>query len=184
MPLRLRSAGGGSVLLKSPVAQATDVSMEVPAYDGARILTNRSPGTIIQVVTNKASSSFGSFTTTSTTPVSIGQSVTITPAFPSSKILYMFSCNTRRISGSSYFDLYINGTIDNINGRDHGNFGSATIQSSSYGGNHIQTHLQTVYSPNTTSPIIYDIRLSTDSGQTAEIWGYGVPIVTVMEIAA
>ncbi|WP_396189702.1 hypothetical protein [Flavobacterium sp.] len=48
MPLRLRSAGGGSVLLKPPVAQAADVSMEVPAYDGAKLLTDMTPGVVLQ----------------------------------------------------------------------------------------------------------------------------------------
>ena len=184
MPLRLRSAGGGSVQLNSPVALSTDVAMEVPAYDGAKVLTDKTPGVVLQVITNKGTSAFGSFTTTSTTPVSIGYSVTITPTSSTSKILYMFSCNTRRIYGSSYFDLYINGVKDAISGRGSGNFGSVTKQLETYLGNHLQTHLQTAYSPGSTDPITYDIRLSTDSGGTAEIWGYGVPMVTVMEIAA
>lgn len=85
MPLRLRSAGGGSVLLKPPVAQAADVSMEVPAYDGAKLLTNKTPGVVLQVV--KADST-GMVTTTSTSFVDLtGLSATITVAAGSRVLL-------------------------------------------------------------------------------------------------
>lgn len=90
MPLRLRSAGGGSVRLSSPVALATDVSMEVPAYDGAKVLTDKTPGTVLQVVSvNKTDTFVGTSVQTGNgyfVDVS-GLAATITPKSATSKIL-------------------------------------------------------------------------------------------------
>lgn len=87
MPLRLRSAGGGSVQLNSPVALATDVSVEVPGYAGAQLLTNKTPGATLQVqraiVTAPGSFSAGNWTAYP------GLSVTITPSSANSRILLM-----------------------------------------------------------------------------------------------
>lgn len=48
MPLRLRSAGGGGVTLKPPVALSTEAAIEVPAYDGAKMLTDKTPGMVLR----------------------------------------------------------------------------------------------------------------------------------------
>jgi hypothetical protein len=154
-----------------------------PVTSGSASTLQPSSSKIAQVITNanKTYNSFGSFTTTSTTPVSIGLSVSITPTNAASKILFMFSCNSRRNNGGSYFDIYVNGVQDALNARGAGNYGSSSITPDTYG-NHVQTHIQTYYNPGTTATQTYDIRLSTDSPKTAEIWGYGTPTVMVMEI--
>lgn len=91
MPLRLRSAGGGSVQLNSPVALATDVSMEVPGYAGAQLLTNKTPGVVLQVVNATASTEVS--TSAVDTWVSSGLSASITPRSTSSRIIIIASQN-------------------------------------------------------------------------------------------
>jgi hypothetical protein len=86
MPLRLRSAGGGSVQLNPPVATSTDVVMEVPAYDGAKVLTNKTPGVSLQTLSFSLKTAFS---TSSTSYVDIGASCPITLQKSSNKVLLL-----------------------------------------------------------------------------------------------
>lgn len=102
MPLRLRSAGGGSVLLKPPVALAADVSMEVPGYEGAKILTNKTPGAVLQVVQAVKTDTWSS-STTSFVDVT-GLSVTITPTHANSKFYLATYLGKVSVSGSTWYN--------------------------------------------------------------------------------
>lgn len=105
MPLRLRSAGGGSVLLKPPVAQAADVSMEVPAYDGAKVLTDKTPGVVLQAV----SASTNAVTINTTTPTTIvSKSISIAA---NSKLSIGFSsdCNSDTTGAWKHTGVFVDG---------------------------------------------------------------------------
>ncbi|WP_396189614.1 hypothetical protein, partial [Flavobacterium sp.] len=79
MGVRLRSAAGGSVQLDAPAGVTGDVLLEVPALNGAKVLTDKSPGTVLQVVSTTVT---GGFSTTSTSYTDItGMTATITPKY-------------------------------------------------------------------------------------------------------
>lgn len=99
MPLRLRSAGGGGVTLKPPVALSTEAAIEVPAYDGAKMLTDRTPGTVLQCVTQTDTLTF---TSTASAWVSTGLSCTFTPKFANSKIVIQFIGAYWQSTGGAY----------------------------------------------------------------------------------
>lgn len=149
MPLRLRSAGGGSVKLSSPVALATDVAMEVPGYDGAKLLTNKTPGVVLQVVQSVATAYTGIATTTETAITDL--SATITPSSSTSKILVMVTIGELRspTTTAARFQLYRNGSKirDAINELGYGLNSSSSI-GMALSWNYLD-------SPSTTSAITY-----------------------------
>lgn len=180
MPLRLRSAGGGSVLLKPPVALAADVSMEVPGYEGAKILTDKTPGVVLQVVQATCNTAVSS---TSGTWIATGLSGVITPKSATSKVLVTFSIF---VAGS------INATQPNVTLRRNG----ADIVPTSYGlGNTYATAAG--YNENVLSSSWLDFPASI-SAQTYSVWGRNpssqgyaafndsarTSVITLMEIAA
>jgi len=160
MPLRLRSAGGGSVQLNPPVATSTDVVMEVPAYDGAKVLTNKSPGTVLQVVQAFKSDPWS---TTATTFVDVtGLSVTITPTSSTSKFYVATYLGRVSVSGSSWYStawrLTRNGTaigVGDAGGVKYQSGINITHYDSNYDGNGSMFYLD---SPNTLSPITYTVQ--------------------------
>ncbi len=212
MPLRLRSAGGGSVLLKPPVAQVADVSMEVPAYDGAKLLTDKTPGTVLQVVHGTLSTTFVGTSVLDNGGYFIDVSnltATITPKFLSSKILVTLSLYMGLTStASGYQQSYrlkklVNGVSsfpvlgDAVGGRPRSTgrinmYGTdnATHKMGFMGGTHQD-------SPNTLSAVTYQVQVGGYSSSTimyvnrSEAFQYQandydtVPVstITLMEIA-
>lgn len=87
MPLRLRSAGGGSVLLKPPVALTADVSMEVPGYEGAKLLTDKTPGAVIQVQSVTDGTAFTISAAVGQVYYTLGTALTLTSKVANSKFL-------------------------------------------------------------------------------------------------
>ena len=195
MPLRLRSAGGGSVQLNPPVATSTDVVMEVPAYDGAKVLTNKTPGTVLQVV---QAIKQDTQTINSTSFVDVdGLSVTITPSSASSKILVL--CNVslgaqnegglRVVRNGSLFLGSLNGTAPS------GNFATSVDDGPAYSTSSAVSML--LDSPASTSPVTYKVQAATlyGTGRLCFINQYPaswptyysagtVSTITLMEIAA
>lgn len=183
MPLRLRSAGGGSVQLNPPVATSTDVVMEVPAYDGAKLITSKSPGTVLQVV---SVSNQTTYSTTSSSYVATF-SASITPTSSTSKILVLVNCAiytgssagmgfalTRSGSGI-WFPCVADGS--GPYGALYATNGGRFLSSMSY-----------LDSPATTSSTSYGIALAARSGQNVVLnptdGTTGGSTITLMEIAA
>ncbi len=185
MPLRLRSAGGGSVLLSSPAAQSTDVAMEVPAYDGAKVLTDKTPGTVLQVVAQQNTTYATSYseTTSGTFVDMLNMSATITPKFASSKFLVRSVGGGLFTAGgqSAGLQLVRNGTVVWSSTRwGYTSTGAWTP---------INWASEFLDSPNTTSPLTYKFQFNTSGGATARIGDYqgsGTTLsgVIIMEIAA
>ena len=183
MPLRLRSAGGGSVQLNSPVALATDVSVEVPGYAGAKILTNKTPGCVLQVI-QAIDATSTMISTSSSTPVSSGLSLVLTPNSASNKILLNFtSWGMWQASGQRLVGyLYRNGVNVSPNSR-----GLFEVESPS-GSVCVPIASQMLDSPNTTSPVTYGLYFKSANGGAVYLVNnapeYGNIQLTAMEIAA
>ena len=160
MPLRLRSAGGGGVTLKPPVAMSTEAAIEVPAYDGAKMLTDKSPGAVLQVLQAFKSDIWSSSTTTW---VDIpGLAVTITPKFASSKFLIQTFLGRVSVNGTSWYSIPFRFTRNGVGigvGDAAGSRAQAGLSVSHndgpYDGNGAMMFLD---SPNTLSPITYSLQ--------------------------
>lgn len=183
MPLRLRSAGGGSVQLNSPVALATDVSVEVPGYAGAKILTDKTPGTVLQVV------SVSNQTTYSTTSASYIATfaATITPTKATSKILVAVNCSLFNSTTAGVgIALTRNGAgiwlpcVSDAAGPYGAFYGVA--------GGRVFSSMSYLDSPATTAAVSYGLSLAARSGSTATLnptdATTGGSTITLMEIAA
>lgn len=160
MPLRLRSAGGGSVQLNSPVALATDVSVEVPGYAGAKLLTDKTPGSVLQVVQAFKSDTWSS-ATTSWIDIT-GLSLQITPKSATSKFLVQAVLGRVSASGSSWYSMAFRlvrnggqiGVGDAAGSRPQAGT-NITHNDAYYDGNGSMMYLD---SPNTLSPITYGVQ--------------------------
>ena len=103
MSLRLNSSGGGSVTLQEP-ATASALTLNLPAVNGT-VVTNTSPGTVLQVVqTIKSDTSVLNSTSFVDVP---GMSVTITPQSTSNRVMVQFTIHV------SYINM---GTIQLVRG--------------------------------------------------------------------
>lgn len=201
MPLRLRSAGGGSVQLNSPVALATDVSMEVPGYAGAKVLTDKTPGVVLQVVQAVKTDTMSA---TGALWMDVpGLSATITPQSASNKILVTVDLKGASYANSSVIrskllrnntDVYVGdaaGSRPRSLGQAYDGGGTDNV----YGVNQLGgTYLD---SPNSTSAVTYKIQIGADTSDrvvfvnrtqadrdTAYYDSRVVSSITLMEIAA
>ncbi len=180
MPLRLRSAGGGSVLLKPPVALAADVSMEVPGYDGAKLLTDKTPGAVLQVV--NAVMPNARVNTSSTSYVDTGLSATITPTSITSKILVVVQHTglARSTSGGYIAMILLRGATSILQLETQAAYASDdSTTERSIGG----TGSNYLDSPATLSPVTYKTQFKTAAG-TGIVFIEGQASITLMEIAA
>lgn len=168
MPLRLRSAGGGSVQLNPPVATSTDVVMELPAYDGAKVLTDKTPGTVLQVVqvipsqlaltvpaSGAANVNAAEMTTANTV---LAFSGSITPKSTTSKILIQLKlcADASGVNVEEYVSVFRGSSLL-----------AANLWYRRVNGHEPQTHVVNYLdSPSTSSTIQYDIRLGSGTGHT------------------
>ena len=195
MPLVLNSSGGGSVTLAAP-STASNVTLTAPAVN-ANIITNKTPGTILQVI---SATKTDSFTTTSGTFVDVsGLSVSITPTAVTSKILIISNVNGQGQTSASFLATQLVRNSTAICIADAYSTAIRATASTGYttdsGGqlNLSMTHLD---SPGTTSSITYKVQASTSGhpGQTAYInrsqedsggtRSRTTSTITIMEVAA
>lgn len=199
MPLRLRSTGGGSVCLVPPDEVTTDVLVKVPAIAGATVLTNKTPGAVLQVVHFDFATQ-QTFTVPSDISLSqaTGLTASITPTSSTSKILVMCSANLGHVGTTSVARAFLQRT------------GPSTANNTLSQGTQTPTFSHVVYgvatdimwpntamnwldSPNSTSPCTYTLRIGGNgSGALVGLnrynnysnqWG-SVSHLTLMEIAA
>lgn len=88
MPVKLNSSGGGSVTIDVP-STASAFTLTAPTYT-ANIITSKTPGTVLQVVSTTTSTST-SLTNISTWTDITNLTVSITPSSTSNKILVLAS---------------------------------------------------------------------------------------------
>lgn len=192
----------GQVTIAAPAVAGTN-TLTLPALTGT-ILTNKTAGTVLQVVQGVKTDTFVTSATVTDTAVT-GLTVSITPTSSSSKILVF--CNlgiaaenaqggatklTRTISGSTT-QLSL---ADTASSRSRGSFAGSAYRGSAAGYllMVLNQNLSYLDSPATTSAIAYGVQVSSISTGTyinrsgtdtdaADMYR-GVSYITVMEIAA
>lgn len=156
MSIKLNSVGGGSVTIQEPNT-ASDFTLSVPAQT-ANILTNKTAGTVLQVVQAVYSTLV---TTTSGSFSDTGLTASITPSSASNKILVLIN---QRIfvppgAGSSAIQVMRNGTqvyyINRYGLTDDGTNGDGSHFTTSY-----------LDSPATTSSVTYKTQFNRNGGSS------------------
>lgn len=174
--LKLTTASSGSVIL-SPANTASDVTITVPAVTGT-MLTNKTAGTVLQVV--QTFSQIGQNSTTSTSFVASPLTASITPSSSSSKIL-VISSFVGLISSTSYVSAY---TIY----RNSTNLGSSVGLATASTPQDSSVVMQVLDSPATTSSTTYTVyfRVNGGTGYVGDTLGGISPYsaITLMEISA
>jgi hypothetical protein len=173
--LKLTTASSGSVIL-NPANTASDVTITVPAVTGT-MLTNKTAGTVLQVV-NTTTTSDTSTSSTSYTNFSF-LNTSITPTSSSSKILVIAQIMPfTGANANMQFTLYRNST----------NLGPATGFAYVYGSSTVNIACPTVMtyldSPATTSSTTYGVYGKTSTGTFYFNNGNCQLSMTLLEIAA
>jgi len=139
--------------------------------------TQASAGQVLQVVST--SSNGAQVSTTSTSFVTTGFNLSITPKFSTSKILVSFNLNATNTSTgqATQFTIYRGGTILNATGL--GQYENA----SSGGYQQVQTLIQTLDSPATSSSTTYTLYFKASGGTAFCGNPTGSQTITLMEIA-
>ena len=178
--LKLTTASSGSVIL-SPANTASDVTITVPAVTGT-MLTNKTAGTVLQVV----NATYGTTTSNSTTTYAdTGLTATITPTSASSKILIMINQQVSKETGSIDTSMMLK---IQKNGSDLATLGHYIGWNSTnqYGGR-ATFGWQYLDSPATTSALTYKTQFAVETGISGQVrvqYDGSVSTITLMEIAA
>jgi hypothetical protein len=178
MSIVLVGSTSGSVTLQEPAVAGTTV-LTLPAVTG-NVLTDTSPkaGNVIQVVNSVRTTDTS---TTSTSYVTTGHAVTITPSSSSSKVLVFLNGGGGFTSNGSSLKLTIYRGATDI--APAYNLMSNTYSSASadFFVNH---SLCVLDSPATTSATTYTVYFKTNTGTINYAWSdKGIPSLTAMEIA-
>ena len=188
MSIVLVGSTSGSCTLQEQAVAGTTV-LTLPTTSGTILTTGSSgqsipkaalpTGSVLQVVSAALNS--GQVSTTSTSFVTSGFSLNITPTSSSSKILVLVSlaCTNTSTSSSTVFTLYRGATQLNSNGL-------GLYENSSSGGyQQIQVSFNYLDSPATTSSTTYTIYFKKTGVGTAYCGNSdGNQMITLMEIAA
>ena len=138
------------------------------------------PGSVIQVVSSEIGAS-GDISTTSTSFVDTGHSVTITPKFSTSKVLVTLMGG--RMTYGTVNQISVN-ILASINGGSYADVILAVdllTMNSTYG---LNMATQKLHSPNTTGPVIYKTQFGSGNGaQQLYTSSNCVVTLTAMEIA-
>jgi hypothetical protein len=177
------ASGTGTLTIAAPNTNS-NFTLTLPEVTGT-FLTNKTAGTVLQVVSTTKTNTFSS---TSTSFVDItGFSVSITPTNSSSKILVF-----GHITASAGIILVISGFAQLVRDSTAIGNGAYGIAVNSVGNNDFTTQFSFNYldSPATTSATTYKIQFKGDTGTT---WYINRPVnrdfacsstITAMEIAA
>ena len=143
----------GSILLAAP-AVAGSSTLTLPTTGGT-VLSNKTPGCILQVVMGTATAGFS---TTSTSYVATNLSATITPSSATSKILISFSGPAYSLATN-----YVFLTVYRNNSVNLGFGGSSGLATTGNNPGTYDTSVASMYldSPATTSAVTYTVYLKT-----------------------
>jgi hypothetical protein len=173
MSIKLVSTGGGSVTIQEPNT-ASDFTLSVPAQT-ANLLTNRTAGTILQVVTDKKTNDFS--TSSQNVFVTTNQSLSITPSSTSSRILIMFNAG-------SVVTTTANTAITVEVRRSGTQYAKGAYYTATVSGNQTVPFgvIHGIDSPNTTSSITYEV-FAAEGGVAGTVTLSADRVLTLMEIA-
>lgn len=183
MSLKLNTSSGGSITLQE-ADTASNFTLTVPAQTGT-VLTNKTAGTVLQVV-QVSYSTYSS--TTSTTLSSSGLTASITPTSATSKILVMVNplLAVLRTSGTSMASLQVVRGATSIYAAER----TLAIDTGTFLSSNIA--ISVLDSPATTSSTTYTLNYACSTAGTAGVrlndYNTTTPTVgstiTLMEIAA
>jgi hypothetical protein len=194
MSLKLNTSSGGSITLQE-ADTASNLTLTVPAVTGT-LLTNKSAGIVLQVVSTTKSDTF-STTSTSLTDVT-GLSVTITPSSTSSKILVIASVSMGTPNTNfAYFNLLRGSTALAVGDTSSGRPSATGMSFAGVSNEGILNVIPVTFldSPSSTSALTYKIQIRCATSGNAYInrshrdsasTDYDVRLastITVMEIA-
>ena len=181
--LNIQSGGSTKIAVTSSGAAVTG-TLSATSYTGALTGATGLPkaalptGSVLQVVNVN---NYTSYSTSSSTYMSIGLSASITPTSATSKILMVCSlASLGKETGNTYaaFRYYRDGSmIQDLIGV-YGGFNSATTRSTSAGAS-----FQYLDSPATTSATTYELKMNSDAN-IAAVSTTHYKSLTLMEIAA
>jgi hypothetical protein len=169
----------GSVTLDAPAVSGSTV-ITLPTVSGT-MLTNKSVGTILQVVNATTNVQV---TSSTTTYADTGLSATITPSSATNKILVIFSHSCKKTSGNVASGVNIKlfrGATDLGQLIYAQGYSNSTIE------NYSQAATQYLDSPATTSATTYKTQFANNAAVASvavQADGNGVSTITLMEIAA
>lgn len=183
MPVKLNSSGGGSVTIDVP-STASAYTLTAPAYTG-NILTNKTPGSVLQVVSVVYATST---TIASDTYVDTGLSASITPSNTSSKILVITSQSSFGVlgnnSGRNYYVRLVRGSTALAERSTEIN---ATVGSNGFKTGAVEGSWSYLDSPNTTSSTTYKSQAKvSNTADTCQIrfqWENMQSSIILLEIA-
>ena len=173
MPVNLVSAGGGTTTLTA-ASSASNFTLTLPAYTGT-ILTNKTPGTVLQVVqTSKIDTTASVVTANTWNEFDTTFRVTITPSAATSKILLTASISGAQTTGTVRYKFQYSTdggtTFSDVSpipaasgSHSSGHFGYAVNSDT----NQVVTcGMELLHSPATTNTIIYRIQYGQDVSTT------------------
>ena len=185
--IKLKHASGNAVSIAAPESNpASDRTLYVPSNANGTILTNTTPGCILQVVQHHKSDTAS---TSSTSFVDTGISAAITPSSTSSKILVTYDVYISHTQSEVSFVNLLRGSTNIAQPSGSANYPATTLQyiGALVMGQHSMAYLD---SPSTTSATTYKLQYRTDAN-TAYLNRYtgndnyhGVSHLTLMEVAA
>lgn len=143
-----------------------------------------SPGSVVQTAVSYSPDTVGEITTTSSSYVTTGLSVTITPKYSTSKLFFTAVFNGKFVNGSgddgAAFKVYRDGSAIRSGANDQLLYRSDANTVS----NHIPVTIQHYVNANSTSSTTFTLFFSDQWGGTAIVnRDWGVPMLSVMEIA-
>jgi hypothetical protein len=178
--LKLNSGGAGNLILTPSGSVGSDVTLTLPAST-ATLLTNKTAGTVLQVVNAVDTTLVNS---TSTTLADTSLTASITPTSASSKILVMVSTCVAKTTGSTDSGLKLaitrNGSALSSYSVAYGAWtGSSAYARSGYAFNYLDT-------PATTSALTYKLQFaSMVAGVSVAVnHDYSTSTITLIEVAA
>lgn len=197
MPLKVNSTGGGSLILDAG-STASDITLRAPSASGT-ILTDATPGRILQVKQTVKTDSWYASPGANAFAAVPGLSVSITPAYATSKILVMLNLFAGYQEYQAKGLLKRNGTPifigDAASNRPRVSF--YVNAHSPYPTYHVrQVALNVLDSPNTTSAVTYTVEMGCYSSygvcvnrswswqDTTDYDGAPASTITAFEVAA
>jgi hypothetical protein len=177
MGVKLAAASGGSIELV-PTNTASNFTVTVPAVT-ATMLTNKTAGTVLQVV----NATYGTPVSSSTqTYIDTGLTATITPTSASSKILVLATINDIEKTNNTYagFKLFRNATDILTFVSEASYTATAAVNSTGVSCNYLD-------SPASTSATTYKVQFRSTANisvVTVQVGTVSSSQITLMEIAA
>jgi hypothetical protein len=169
MSIKLVSTGGGSVTIQEPNT-ASDFTLSVPAQT-ANILTNKTAGTVVQVVNNTIQTAGNYFTTSSTSLVSTGVSVSLTPSSSTNKVLLTVNAIVDLGANNGGIQATIFRGATNLGGSSVAVMGSYYIGVNTAGVGNGTMSMSFLDSPSTTSSTTYTIYVASSGGAATVVFG-------------